>query len=709
MTDYIDQLASLSRKQLMVLLARQHRERTQGIAISGMGCRFPGGIDSPDTLWNALRDGRVVPGATAAAPADSLGRPRWDTAAADLAPLAPTLDKGAYLEGVDLFDAGYFGLGAEEAVHLDPQQRLLLEVTVQALADANLDPQALRSRTVGVYVGLSTAEYHFAGLRNGLGKDDLSPYMGTGTALSAASGRIALALGVQGPALTLDTACSSALTAAHLAAAALRDGECDVAVTGVSHLLLSPFTSEVFAQAGMVSPTGTCRPFTAQADGYVRAEGCGVLVLERHRDVAEDGRRPYAVIRGSAVHQNGDRGGLAAYSTAGQRRVIDLALQRSAVDAHDVRYVEAQANGSRVGGIVEAETLAQAYRRQDSGAPALYLGSAKANLGYLETASGAAGLMKTALALCHGEIPPQPGADEPDPKIGWDRTALRLARTPEPWPSAGRRLAAVSATGFTGTAAHLVMEAVPEPDGTTLPEPTGPALLVLSGHTPQALAAGARRLRAHLGDRADWTYTSVCRTLAERREHLAHRHAAVVHDNARLLEELDRVTGDTQEGAGTGRVFLDLRATEDPHPPAFPALAEHLHGDDTTGRSLAWLSLLRATGVPVAGAVLDLSHATVLAPAVTGSPDAGAVPAGWERERRGDTLVLRRPDAAGLPTTVPGALDEAGWYGLVGAAHRAGARLDLAAVAPRPRPPLCRLPGPALLGTRHWTDIDIWH
>ncbi|WP_338320530.1 polyketide synthase, partial [Streptomyces lonarensis] len=410
MNDYIDQLAGLTRKQLMVLLARRHQESTQGIAVSGMGCRFPGGIDTPDALWEAVRDARPVTGAASQPPTDSRGRPRWDTTAPDLAPLAATLAAGAYLDGIDLFDAERFGLTPEEAEHLDPQQRLLLDVTLQALADANLTLRTLRRRRVGVYVGISTAEYNFAGLRNGIGKDDLSPYMGTGTALSAASGRIALALRVRGPALTLDTACSSALTAVHLAAGALRAEECDVAVVGVSHLLLSPFTSEVFAQAGMISPTGRCLPFTAEADGYVRAEGCGVLVLERYRDAAADGRPPYAVVRGSAVHQDGDREQLAAWSAAAQRTVIDLALHRTGASAHDVRYVEAQANGSRVGGVVEAETLAAAYDRRGAAAPDLYVGSAKANLGYLETASGVAGMMKTALALAHREIPPQPGA-----------------------------------------------------------------------------------------------------------------------------------------------------------------------------------------------------------------------------------------------------------------------------------------------------------
>ncbi|MFX4292278.1 beta-ketoacyl synthase N-terminal-like domain-containing protein [Streptomyces bohaiensis] len=709
MNDYIDQLDGLTRKQLMVLLARRHQESTQGIAVSGMGCRFPGGIDTPDALWEAVRGARAVRAAGSQPPTDSSGRPRWDTTAPDLAPLAPTLAAGAYLDDVDLFDADRFDLTPEEAEHLDPQQRLLLEVTLQALADANLTLRALRRRRVGVYVGISTAEYNFAGLRNGIGKDDLSPYMGTGTALSAASGRIALALGVRGPALTLDTACSSALTAVHLAAGALRAEECDIAVVGVSHLLLSPFTSEVFAQAGMVSPTGRCLPFTAEADGYVRAEGCGVLVLERYRDAAADGRQPYAVVRGSAVHQDGDREQLAAWSAASQRTVVDLALRRTGAAAHDVRYVEAQANGSRVGGVVEAETLAAAYDRRGAAAPELYVGSAKANLGYLETASGVAGMMKTALALAHREIPPQPGADRPDPAIAWERTGLRLATAPRPWPTTARTLAGVSATGFTGTAAHVVMEATPLP-GSAPPERGGPALLLLSAHTPASLSATAERLRAHLLARGGWSRGAVCRTLAERRDHLAHRHAAVVHSDEELLAALDRAATAgplVRALPASSGVLLDLRrgapqaglgssGARRPEPGRAP-------GEDAGDPTPAWLDRVRAAGAPIAGVVCA---AAVAAPCLAALTRDGA--SAWERSDDGDTVTLRRADAGEVPLTDPAAFDEADWYGLLAAAYLAGGDVDPGALTPDDPPPLMRLPGPALLGSRYWTDVNIW-
>ncbi|MFJ4518181.1 polyketide synthase [Streptomyces sp. NPDC088816] len=456
MKDYIESLQGLSKSQLVLLLARQHRQETERIAVVGMACRFPGGIDGPQQYWDALRTGRSVLAEAGGIPKDSTGRPRWNVSAPDLAPLAGLLAQGAYLDAVDLFDAERFGIPDEEARHMDPQQRLLLACAAEALEDAApFDPGEAR---VGVFAGVSTVEYGFAALRNGLGAEGLSPYMGTGGALSATAARVATGLGLNGPVLTVDTACSSALTATHLASSALRRGECDVAVVGACHLMLAPFTAGVFEQAGMLSPTGRSRPFDSEADGHVRGEGCGVLVLKRERDARAAGDRPYALIKGSGVYQHGDRPTMAAVSSVAQRRVMAQALRDAAVDPHQVQYIEAQANGSKLGGVIEAEAIAETYRRAASDAPPLYLGSAKANLGYLETASGAAGLIKAALALRNRVIPPQPGIDTPDPAVPWDRTGLRLPRAAVPWPEAESPMAAVSSFGFTGTNAHVLMQ-----------------------------------------------------------------------------------------------------------------------------------------------------------------------------------------------------------------------------------------------------------
>ncbi|MFJ1733489.1 polyketide synthase [Streptomyces sp. NPDC088254] len=542
---YIDELETLSRKQLMVMLARRHHEQTQPIAVVGLGCRLPGGIDDPHALWTAVRGGRVVVTEDDGIPLDSRGRPRWNVEAPDLAPLADRLRQGAYLPGVDLFDAEYFGIPEQEAVHIDPQQRLLLEVAVQALADANLSQERLRGRDVGVYAVGGPVEYPYAWLRGGLPHDGLSAHMSTGSSPSAFSGRIAHALGLSGPAVTVDTASSSMLTALHLAVRALRLRECDVALVGTANLVLSPFSTGILDRAGMLSPSGRSRPFTRRADGHVRGEGCGILVLKRYGDAVADGDLPYALVRGSAVHAQGDRPGLSVASARGQKAVIERALRDAGVTPADVHYVEAQANGSRLGGQIEAESLAAAYDRRSPDAAPLYLGSVKANIGYLETASGGPGLIKTVLALAHAEIPPQPGEDEPDPEIPWDRTALKLAAKPLPWPGAGPGRAGVSGFGFCGTNAHVILESVPErPAGPV--ESTGPWLLLLSGHNPPALAGAAGRLHRHLRDTADWTPAGVCRTLAEGRDHRAVRYAAEVRDRDGLLDVLARAA----KGAG---------------------------------------------------------------------------------------------------------------------------------------------------------------
>ncbi|MEU6479381.1 polyketide synthase [Streptomyces sp. NPDC047017] len=619
MTSYIDQLEALSRKQLMVMLARRHHEQTQKIAVTGMGCRLPGGIDDPAALWTAVREGHVLDTASAGVPADSLGRPRWNLDAADLAPLAGRLRQGAYLNGVDLFDADYFGIPEQEAVHMDPQQRLLLEVTVQALADAGLSRQRLRGGAVGVFAGAGPVEYPYAWLRGGLPAGALSAHMSTGSAPSALSGRIALALGVAGPAVTVDTASSSMLTAVHLAVQALRRRECDIALVGTCNLLLSPFSTGILDRAGMLSPSGRSRPFTRRADGHVRGEGCGVVVLERHADAVRAGRRPYALVRGSAVHAQGDRPSMSVASARGQKAVIARALRDADLAPEEVRYVEAQANGSRLGGQIEAESIAEAYGRLSPDAPPLHIGSVKANIGYLETASGGPGLMKTALALDRAELPPQPGEDDRDPGIPWDGTSLRLASRALPWPGPGPRRAGVSGFGFCGTNAHVVLESAPDRPAAE-GDPAGPWPLLLSGHHAAALAATARRLHRRLTDSADWSPGGVCRTLAEGRDHLAVRYAAVVHDRAALLRALARAADGATGTAGTGR----------------PADGDGSGGSDGGERARA---LARLAG----------------------------------RYTAGDT-----PDLAAL------------WPD------------DTA------RPPLLRLPGPALTGRRHWPDHHDW-
>lgn len=723
-TNYIDYLETLSKKQLMVMLARQRQEESQGIAVIGMGCRFPGGIDTPDMFWEAVRTGRVVPNETSGPPTDSLGRARWNLEAPDVAPEAGWLRSGAYLADIDRFDAEYFGLSDDEALYMDPQHRLLLEVAIQALADANITRAELRGQRVGIFVGVSVVEYGLAALRNGVSVTDMSPHMGTGYLMSAASGRLGLALGVNGPALTIDTASSSALSAAHLASLALRRRECDLALVGACHLLLSPLSTVTLARAGMLSPTGHCRPFAEDANGHVRAEGCGLLVLKRHQDAVTDGDLSYALIRGSAVHQHGERAHLALASASGQKAVMEMALRNAGVDPLDVRYIEAQANGSRLGAAIESESIAEAYGRASAAAAPLYLGSCKANIGYLETASGVAGLMKTVLALAHGEIPPQANVDTLDSRVPWDRLSLRVARTPLAWPSEGRRLAGVNAFGISGTLAHVVVEGTsPKAPALTPAAPGLRALLVVSAHNSEALALTARRLHQYLSSRGGWDHAAVCRTLAEARDHGNIRRAALVSDGQTLLDALSAwadgawLPASAESDAG---LFLALPALSDDElrsalriteAPEFEPLAALIRARveqvKSPGQSLAWalgwLDWFKALSLDIAGATLEgderVQLANIIAPARSG----------WEVTNAGETLTLRRPGASrSLAPTRLADLDPARFIELLATRFCSGADLTLSALSTTPRRGLCRLPGPALTGRSYWLEQNLW-
>ncbi len=764
MKAYIQSLEALSKQQLMLMLARKRLEERQGIAVVGMGCRFPGGIDHPEHLWEVLRGGQVVVGAQQV-PTDSLGRARWNLDAPDLAPLADLLRKGGYLNGIDLFDAGYFGLSDEEALHLDPQQRLLLMVAVEALSDANLTGAQLRQRRVGVFCGVSTVEYTFAALRNGIRAEELSPYMGTGNALSATAARIAVGLQLNGPAITVDTACSSGLTAVHLASAALRRRECDLALVGGCHLLLSPLTTGVFAQAGMLSSTGQCRPFTAEADGHVRAEGCGVLVLKRVQDAQEDKDLAYGVIRGSAVYQHGERPGMSISTGIAQQRVIEQALESASVRPDEVQLVEAHANGSRLGGSIEVESLAEAYGRRSPSAQPLYVGSCKANLGYLETVSSMASVMKVLLALDRGEIPPQANFDNPDPAIPWEHLAVRVPRKAETWPAVERRIAGVSSFGFTGTNAHVLIEATPRAARSEPPTSAGLDLLVVSAHSAEALKLSARRLHDHLlRAREEWTISEVCMTLALGRELQAVRHAAVVRSKEALLAELLHVAeGQSAHAAPPPAAFtelswvhpsqaqlqaavrqyddpvwrglsqrilqharaLSLRSGDDSSWAAASSIAPAQHETWALALALAWIEMLREAGMPLSSVMLEGPYRHLLAEAAAGTCTGEQACARWRAGERapepGPTSLGRwrvAPSSKDWALTLPGApkgqplrvseLGAEAWLAFVVDQVLRGARLHLAALWPPRVGPLRRLPPNAFVGRRYWPESHIW-
>ncbi|MGW4076244.1 SDR family NAD(P)-dependent oxidoreductase [Streptomyces asiaticus] len=497
---------------------RQHTSapgRSPGrIAIVGMGCRLPGDTDSPAVLWQLLADGR-----------DAVGEPPAERAALWAADPATTARpasappvRGGYLREVSGFDADFFGVSGREADVLDPQHRLLLEVAWEALEHAGMPPDRLGSTATGVFAGLSYNDY--------MNRLDRHPRELEGSALAnghcVATGRISYLLGLHGPSVALDTACSSSLVAVHLAVQALRAGECDLALAGGVTLMFEPRITRSFDRMGMLSHTGHCHAFDAAADGFVRGEGCGIVVLKRLTDALRDGDRILAVLRGSAVNQDGHSDGLAAPSAAAQRALYEEALGRAGVDPADVGMVEAHGTGTPVGDPVEFTSLAQVY---GTGRDRCALASVKTNLGHLEPAAGVTGLIKAVLCLGRGHIPPNLHFTRWNPAIAAGGTRFFIPRELTPWPvRTGPRLAAVSSFGFSGTNAHVVLEQPPAPAPRPAPPRPRPAtravprVFLVPAGSPAVLPGAARRMADWLeADGADTPLRDIAHTLALRR------------------------------------------------------------------------------------------------------------------------------------------------------------------------------------------------
>ncbi|MDX3233339.1 SDR family NAD(P)-dependent oxidoreductase [Streptomyces sp. ME19-01-6] len=513
------------------------------VAVVSMACRLPGGVADPEALWQLLADGRDAVGPF---PAD-----RWDVASLyDPDPEAPGKTyarEGGFLQGIDAFDAGFFEITPREAAAMDPQQRLLLETAWEALERAGIVPAALAGSTTGVYIGMFGSNY-LAGSR----LDQLDGHVGTGSALSVASGRLAYALGLHGPALTVDTACSSSLAAVHLAAQALRSGECDLALTGGVTLMVTPQTFVEFSRLRGLSPTGRCRSFSDDADGAVWAEGAGMVVLKRLGDARRDGDEVLAVLRGTAVNQDGRSQGLSAPNGPAQERVVRRALGLSGLAPADIDYVEAHGTGTTLGDPIEAGALSEVFGASRPQGRPLYLGSLKSNLGHLQAASGIAGLIKVVLALRHETLPRTLHAARPSRHVDWDSSGLRLLREPVAWPSGPRvRRAGVSAFGISGTNAHVVVEEAPPqapvpPVSPRADEAPKRQLFVVSARSDAALRGQAARLAGHLAalpaDGPAPALPNIAHTLARHRSHFERRAAVLAGDRAELLAGLDAVT-----------------------------------------------------------------------------------------------------------------------------------------------------------------------
>ncbi|MFI6309410.1 SDR family NAD(P)-dependent oxidoreductase [Nocardia fusca] len=506
------------------------------IAIVSMACRFPGGADDPDAFWQLLADGvdavgEVPPG-------------RWETAGLldpdpDTAGKAYTV-QGGYLDRIDGFDAAFFGITAREAAAMDPQQRLLLQTAWEAFERAGLDPQRLTGTATGVYVGL-----YDSGYLAGADPDQLNGYVATGNAASVASGRIAYALGLRGPAVTVDTACSSSLVALHQAAQALRAGDCDLALAGGVSLLVTPRAHIEFSRLRGLSPTGRCRPFSADADGIVWSEGCGLVVLKRLDAALRDGDPVLAVLRGSAVNQDGRSQGLSAPNGLAQEQVLRAALAAARLTPHDIDYVEAHGTGTTLGDPIEARALARVFGPDRPADRPLGVGSLKSNIGHAQAAAGIGGVLKVVLALRHERLPASLHAGRPAAQFARDSGGLVLRTEPAAWPAGDRpRRAGVSAFGISGTNAHVILEEPPRPAtvsgaGTVAETGTDYAgLFVVSARTEPALRGQARRLLGRVSADPGLSLPAVARALVRDRSRFPRRGVVVARTRAELTDGL---------------------------------------------------------------------------------------------------------------------------------------------------------------------------
>jgi acyl transferase domain-containing protein len=613
--------ALLEIRDLRTQLETARRPATDPIAIIGMGCRFPGGADTPESYWRILRDGTDV---IRDAPAD-----RWDRDAyygPELAsPEMIHTRRGGFLDRIDQFDPAFFSLSEGEAAGMDPQQRLLLEVAWETFENAAIPPDRAAGSRTAVFVGITNECDFYKGM--------LGPPARAGTGISncVAANRLSYVFDMKGASLALDTACSSSLVAIHLACQSLRLGEADMALVAGVNAILSPEWMVAFSLAGMISKDGCCKSFDASADGFVRSEGCGAILLKRLADAQEDGDRVLAVIRGTAVNQDGRGSALTVPHGTAQQSVIRRALENAGVPPSAIGYVEAHGIGSEMGDPIEVSALKAVLSEGRSPSDRCWIGSAKASIGHSEAASGLAGLIKTVLAFRYEAIPPQLHLHTLNPHLDLEGTPFAIPTRIEPWPAGSKpRIACVNSFGIGGTNAHVVMESPPAPPERAEGGREMPCHLVpLSAKSAGALQELAHRYGAYLDAHAEVPVAEVAATAATGRAHFHHRLALLASSRDALKKQLasfvggDRSVGihgarmpggnpprvgllfsgspvDTDAGShGLPRVFHDAREQ-------CAEIFRGLSGEDLEPRLVepwlfafqyAWLEMLRSLGI----------------------------------------------------------------------------------------------------------------